>query len=218
VAQRLYARLRPLAYVTCSSPRGRIGSPPKRGPGVYAVRSGSGHVSALDPPGSCSRPEYVLPWNLGTPLWTARTPYRGGPDPIPGVRLAHVEVLDQPWRFGLYIQGSGALLWGLDLLLMPWSISPSLDTWRLRTRPCGGVGRCCGPRVVARDWGESWPGPTYSTFTTRLRDSHVGTASLYSSKGSLVSGYRQWPSGSPQGMRACRWSQSLYFASTWHDR
>jgi hypothetical protein len=40
----------------------------------------------------------------------------GGPDPIregldliPGVRLAHVEVLDQPWGSGLYIQGSGAL-------------------------------------------------------------------------------------------------------------
>jgi hypothetical protein len=66
---------------------------------------------------------------------------------------------------------------------MPWSISLSLDTGRLRTRPCGGVRRCCGPRVVARGWGESWLGPTHSTFTTRLRDSHVGTTSLYSSKG-----------------------------------
>jgi hypothetical protein len=27
----------------------------------------------------------------------------GGPNPIPGVRIAHVEVLDQPWRSGLYI-------------------------------------------------------------------------------------------------------------------
>jgi hypothetical protein len=76
-------------------------------------------------------------------------PIVGGLDPIPGVWLAHMEVLDQPWRSGLYIQGSGALPWGPDLLLMPWSISPSLDTWRLRTRPCGGVGHCCGPRVVA---------------------------------------------------------------------
>jgi hypothetical protein len=39
------------------------------------------------------------------------------------------------------------------------------------------------PRVVDRSWGESWLGPTHSTFTTRLRDSRVGTASLYSSKG-----------------------------------
>jgi hypothetical protein len=90
----------------------------------------------------------------------------GGLDPIPGVRLAHVEVRDQPWGSGLYIRGSGALPWGSGPLLMPWSISPSLDTWRLRTRPCGGVGRRCGPRVAARDWGDSWLGPTHSTFTT----------------------------------------------------
>jgi hypothetical protein len=32
-----------------------------------------------------------------------------------GVRLAHVEVLDQPWRSGLYIQGSGTLPWGSGL-------------------------------------------------------------------------------------------------------
>jgi hypothetical protein len=29
-------------------------------------------------------------------------------------------------------------------------------------------------------------------------------------RGTLVSGYRQWPSGPPQGrIRACRWGQSL---------
>jgi hypothetical protein len=39
----------------------------------------------------------------------------GGPDPIPGVRLAHVEVLYQPWRSGLYIEGSGTLPWGSGL-------------------------------------------------------------------------------------------------------
>jgi hypothetical protein len=72
---------------------------------------------------------------------------------------------------------------GPDLLLRPWGISLSLDTWRLRARPCGGVRRCCGPRVVTRGRGESWLGPTHNTFTTRLRDSRVGTASLYSSKG-----------------------------------
>jgi hypothetical protein len=42
-------------------------------------------------------------------------PIRGGPDPIPGVRLAHVEVLDQPWRSRLYIKGSGTLPWGSGL-------------------------------------------------------------------------------------------------------
>jgi hypothetical protein len=39
----------------------------------------------------------------------------GGPDPILGVRLAHVEVLDHPWRSELFIQGSGALPWGSGL-------------------------------------------------------------------------------------------------------
>jgi hypothetical protein len=72
---------------------------------------------------------------------------------------------------------------GPDSLLRPWGLSLSLDTWRFRTRPCGGVRRCSGPRVVARGQGESWLGPTHITLTTRLRDSRMGTASLYSSKG-----------------------------------
>jgi hypothetical protein len=41
--------------------------------------------------------------------------HTGGPDPIPGVRFAHVEVLDQTWRPGPYIQGSGTFLWGSGL-------------------------------------------------------------------------------------------------------
>jgi hypothetical protein len=54
VAQRRHARLRPLAYAARSMPCGSIGSPPERGAGVYADRSGShhtrsGHVSAPDP-------------------------------------------------------------------------------------------------------------------------------------------------------------------------
>jgi hypothetical protein len=40
---------------------------------------------------------------------------RGGPDPIPGVRSIHVGVLDQTWRSGLYIQGSGTFPWGSGL-------------------------------------------------------------------------------------------------------
>jgi hypothetical protein len=54
VAQRLYARLRPLAYAARSRPRGSIGSLPGRGAGVYVIKCGShqirsGHMSALDP-------------------------------------------------------------------------------------------------------------------------------------------------------------------------
>jgi hypothetical protein len=125
--------------------------------GPHQIRSG--HMSVPDP--VCvlfkARVCSVLgPWDspVGDP-----DPYGGDPDSIPGVRLAHVEIQDQPWGSGLYIQGSGTNSGGPDcisegpalsregpdLLLIPWSISPSLDTWRLRTRPCGGVGRCCGP-------------------------------------------------------------------------
>ena len=157
----------------------------------------------------------VRPWD---PIVGSPDPIRGGLGPILGVRLAHVEVLDQPWRSGLYIQGSDTLPWGPDSLLRPWGISLSLDTWWLRTHPCGGVRRCCGPRVVARGWGESWLCPTYSTFTTRLRDRRVVLRLYTVARGTLDSGYRQWPPGPPQGrMQACRWGQNLYFASTWLD-
>jgi hypothetical protein len=40
-AQRPYIRLRPLAYVTGSRPRGSIGSPPERGVGAHTVWSGT---------------------------------------------------------------------------------------------------------------------------------------------------------------------------------
>jgi hypothetical protein len=54
VAQKRHARFRPLAYAARSMPHGSIGSPPQRGAGVYADRSGSHktrsrHVSAPDP-------------------------------------------------------------------------------------------------------------------------------------------------------------------------
>jgi hypothetical protein len=45
-AQRPYVRLRPLAYVTGSRPRGSIGTPPEREAEAYTVWSG--HVSAPD--------------------------------------------------------------------------------------------------------------------------------------------------------------------------
>jgi hypothetical protein len=54
VAQRLYVRLRPLAYATRHRPRGSIKSPLGRGAGVYVIRSEShqirsGHVLAPNP-------------------------------------------------------------------------------------------------------------------------------------------------------------------------
>jgi hypothetical protein len=113
------------------------------------------------PPGSCSRPVYALSRDLGTPLWAARTPYGRVRIPFQGSGL-------HTWRSWTNLggpdcisRGPALFYGGLDLLLMLWSISPSLDTWCLQTRPCGGVGRCCGPRVVARDWGESRLDPTH---------------------------------------------------------
>jgi hypothetical protein len=42
-------------------------------------------------------------------------PIQGGPNPIPGVWFVHVEVLDQTWRPGPYIQGFGTFPWGSEL-------------------------------------------------------------------------------------------------------
>jgi hypothetical protein len=103
-------------------PRGCNGSPPEREAGVYADRSGthqtrSEHVSAPDPRlGPVQGPSMFCPETLG-PHCGQLGPHRGGPNPIPGVRLAHVEVLDQPWRSGLYIQESGTLPWGSGLIV-----------------------------------------------------------------------------------------------------
>jgi hypothetical protein len=99
---------------------------------------------------------------------------------------------------------------GPGSLLISWRTSLSLDMWRFWTRPCDGVRCCCGPRVITRGWSESWPGPTHSSFTTRLKIV-VWVLRLHTVvRGTIVSGHRQWPPGPPQGrMRACRWGQSL---------
>jgi hypothetical protein len=82
-AQKPYVRLRPLAYVTGSRPRGSIGSPPERGAEVYA--GWSGHVSALDP-----RLTLIKAWVFFIP--ESRDLAVSGPDPSQGVRA-------RPWRF-----------------------------------------------------------------------------------------------------------------------
>jgi hypothetical protein len=163
-------------------PRGCNGSPPDRGAGVYADRSG--HVSAPDPRlGHVQGPSMFCPETFG--------PHCGRPRPhTGGVQIPFQGSVLHTWRSWTNLRGPdfisrGPVLshGGPDLLLRPWGISLSLDTWRLQTRPCGRARRCCGPRVVARGWDELWLSPTHSTFTTRLRDSRVGIASLYSSKG-----------------------------------
>ena len=109
-AQRPYVRLRPLAYVTGSRPRGSIGAPPKRG--AEACTVWSGHVSAPDP-----RLALIKAWVFSVP--ESRDPTVSGPDPtqrgpglVPGVRFAPAEVLDLTRRSSLYIQGSDTFPWG----------------------------------------------------------------------------------------------------------
>jgi hypothetical protein len=123
----------------------------------------------------------------------------GGPDPIRGgggsdtnlgVRSVHVGVLNQLGGPDCISRGPTLSHGGLDSLLMPWSISLSLDTWRPRSCPLGGVRCCCWPRVVTRGWGELWPGPTYS-FTTRLKIVAWVLRLHTVVWGTLVSGYRQ---------------------------
>jgi hypothetical protein len=134
----------------------------------------------------------------------------GGPDPILGVRSVHVGVLDQPGGPDRISRGPALSHGGPDSLSMPWSTSPSLATWRPQSRPHGGVGCCCWPRVVTQGWGESRPGPTQSSFTTRLKIAAWVLRLHTVVRGTLVSGYRQWPPGPPQGrMRTCRWGPKL---------
>jgi hypothetical protein len=115
-----------------------------------------------------------------------------------------------PGGLGCMYRGPALSHGSPDPLTMSWSASPLLATWRPWSRPRGGAGCCRGSRVAARAWGELRLGPTYGTPTTRLGDSGVGSLSLYGSRGTLVSGYRQWLPGPPQGrIRACGWGQSL---------
>jgi hypothetical protein len=117
VAQRPYVRLRPLAYVTGSWPRGSIESPPERGAEAYTIWSR--HVSALDPRLALIKVRVLLlleSWDL---VVSDLGPTQGGLGPVLGVQSVLAEVLDPTRRFGLCIQGSGTFPWGPDPLLTP---------------------------------------------------------------------------------------------------
>jgi hypothetical protein len=116
-AQRPYVRLRPLAYVTCTMPRGSIGAPPECGAEAHTVWSG--HVSAPD-----HRLALIKAWvffvpESRDPAVSGPDPTQRGPEPIPRARFAPMEVLDLTRRSGLYIQGSGTF---------PWGSGPTVDT------------------------------------------------------------------------------------------
>jgi hypothetical protein len=138
--QRPYIRLRPLAYVTCTMPHDIIGAPPEREAKAYTVRSG--HVSALDPCLALIKAWVFFAPESRDPAVSGPDPTQRGPEPILGVRYAPMEVLDLTRRSGPHIQGSDIFPWGPDSLLIPWSTSFSLATWRSRSRPRGGVERC----------------------------------------------------------------------------
>jgi hypothetical protein len=81
------------------------------------------------------------------------------------------------------MQGSGTFPWGPDSLVMPQSMSLSLDTWWHRTCPCGGVRCYCWPRVVAQGLGRIMAWSHIQLFYHATKNSCVGNVSLYSSKG-----------------------------------
>jgi hypothetical protein len=99
-------------------------------------------------------------------------PHTGGLDPILGVRSVHVGVLDQLGGPNCISRGPALSHGGPDPPLMPWSISLSLDTWRPRSHPRGGVRL---GRVMA------WSHVQLLYHATK--DSRVGTASSCSNKG-----------------------------------
>jgi hypothetical protein len=168
VAQRPYVRLRPLAYVMGSRPRGSLGSPPERGVEVYMVWSG--HVSALGP-----RLALIKAWVFFVP--ESREPAEGGldptqrgPGPVPGVRSVPAEVLDPARRSGPDMQGSSTF---------PWESRPTVDT----------LEDIVFPGHVATPEPSTWWGQVL--FTMRLEIAARAPCLLTAVRGTLVSGYRQ---------------------------
>jgi hypothetical protein len=116
-AQRPYVRLRRLAHVTGSVPRGNIGAPPERGVESYVVWSG--YVSAPDPFLALIKACVFFVSESRDPAASGPDPTQRGSGPVPGVRFVPVEVLDLARRSGPYTQGSGTF---------PWGSGPTVDT------------------------------------------------------------------------------------------
>jgi hypothetical protein len=180
VAQRPYIRLLPLAYVTCSRPRGSIGSPPRQGAEAYTIRFG--HVSTPNPCLALIKACIFSVPESRDPVVSGPDPTQRGPEPILGVRFAPVEVLDLTRRPGLYIQGSGTSAQGSG------PARDALECAALWTR--GGTGPAQVVRSVlllaqssrptlGRVMAWSHVQPFYHT----TKGSRAGTASSYNSKG-----------------------------------
>jgi hypothetical protein len=110
-------------------------------------------------------------------------PHTGGPDPILGVWSEHVGVLGQTWRPGPYIQGSGTLPWGsgltvdaLEYITFSGHVAaPNPAMWWGQALLLAQSSRLRLGQVMA--WSH------IQLFYHATKDSRVGTASLYSSKG-----------------------------------
>jgi hypothetical protein len=101
VAQRPYVRLRSLAHVMGSRPRGSIRASPKRGAEAYMVRPRD--LSAPD-----HRLALIKAWVFFVPkpqdpAESGPDPTQRGLDPILGVWFAPAEVLDLTRRSGPHI-------------------------------------------------------------------------------------------------------------------
>jgi hypothetical protein len=156
-----WTEFRPLAYAVRSMPRGSIGSLPERGARVYADRSGahqsrSGHVSAPDPAWALSK---VLGPHCGRSGSHSRGPAytRGGLGPAwrSGLYITIV-ALEYITFFGHVATPEPPMWWG-QMMLLAQSSHPRLG------------------RVTA------WPQAQLLYHVTK--DSRVGTASSYCSKG-----------------------------------
>jgi hypothetical protein len=110
-------------------------------------------------------------------------PIQGVLDPIPRVRFAHVEVLDQTWRPGPYIQGFDTFPWGsgltgdaLEYVTFSGHVAaPDLPMWWGQVLLLAQSSR---PRLGR---GMAWS--HIQLFYHVTENSRVGIAPLYSSKG-----------------------------------
>jgi hypothetical protein len=170
-AQRPYVRLCPLAYVTGSRPRGSIGSLPEQGAEAYTVWSR--HVSAPDPRLALIKAWVFFVPESRDPVVSGPNPTQGGPEPVLGVRLAPVGVLDPSRRSGPYMQGSDTF---------PWESGPTADT----LEDIVFSGHMAAPEPSTW-WGRS-------LFTTRLEIAARVSCLHTVVRGTPISGYRHIPS------------------------
>ena len=145
-------------------------------------------MSASDPRLALIKAREFFVLESRDPAVSGSDPTQRGPEPILG-RFAPVEVLDLTRRSGLYIQGSSTF---------PWGSGPTVDTLEYIVFS----GHVAAPEP-SMWWG-------WVLFTTRLAIAAWVLRLHTVVRGTLVSGYRQWPPGPPQGrIRACRWGQNL---------